>query len=254
MEQTFQQLWHFLADWEHHQGFWVMVGTLSGAISALVIIVAAFFAWSQLHEAQVLRENQTRPFVVIEFLPEASSIINMRISNLGSTMARYISFAIKPPLETTHEAQWQIMDMNIFRSGIRSLAPGRVIEFFFDTWIGRADMNGRHKVTITYRGERGREYKDELDLDLDVFLEMHFIGRKGLHDIHKQLEDIAGTLQNFKAWGGGLLAKSPGDVAKEEEEFMQAVEEQGKQQEKTPPASIEPKTSSEDELEKSPGG
>ena|ERR1700730_6920498 len=70
--------------------------------------------------------------------------------------------------------------------------------------MDRANMNGRHQVTITYRGDGGREYKDELDLDLDVFLEMHFIGRRGLHDIHKQLEDIAGTLQNFKAWGGGL--------------------------------------------------
>jgi hypothetical protein len=234
VEQTFHELWQFLADWEHHQGFWVMVGALSGAVSALVIIGAAFVAWSQLHEAQVLRENQTRPFVVIEFHPEASSVINMRISNLGSTMARYVSFAIKPPLETTHEAQWHIMDMNIFRSGIRSLAPGRVIEFFFDTWIGRGNINGRHQVTITYRGEGGRQYTDELDLDLDPFLGMHFIGRKGLHDIHKQLEEIAGTLQNFKAWGGGLLAKSPADVAKEEEEFMQVVEEQRKQSEKAP--------------------
>src|SRR5258706_63320 len=85
VEQTLQQLWQFLADWEHHQGFWVMVGAVSGAVSALVIIGAALVAWSQLHEAKVLRENQTRPFDVIEFHPEASSVINMRISNLGST-------------------------------------------------------------------------------------------------------------------------------------------------------------------------
>jgi hypothetical protein len=218
MSQTLQHLWQFLADWEHHQGFWVMVGALAGAVSALVILAAAWVAQSQLREARVLRENQTRPFVVIEFHPEPTSVINVRISNLGSTMARDVRFSINPPLVTTHEAQWHIMDQQIFQSGIGSLAPGRVIEFFFDTWIGRDNINGRHKVTVTYRGDGDRAYRDVLDLDLGVFHGTHFIRRNGLHDIHKQLEDIAGTLRDFKAWGGGLLSKSPADVAKEEEE------------------------------------
>jgi hypothetical protein len=226
VEQAFQQFWQFLGDWDHHQGFWVMVGAVAGAASAVVIFAAVLVARSQLREAQALRENQIRPFVVIEFHPEPTSVIYLRISNLGSTMARDVRFSVKPPLETTHEAQWHIMDLQLFQSGIRSLAPGRVIEFFFDTWIGRNTMNGRHEVTITYRGQGDRIYTDVLDLDLGVFVGMHFIRRYGLHDIHKQLEEIAGTLKNFKAWGGGLLSKSPADVAKEEEEWTKDFEAQ----------------------------
>jgi len=229
-----QDLWQFLSDWEHHQGFWVMVGAVSGAVSAAIILAAALVARSQLREAQVLRENQTRPFVVIEFHPEASSVINLRISNLGSTMGRDVRFAITPPLLTSHEAQWHVIDMQIFQSGIRSIAPGRVIEFFFDTWIGRNNMNDRHAVRITYRGEGGRQYQDELDLDLGVFLGMHFIRRNGLHDIHKQLENIAATLRDFKASGGGLLTMSSTDLAKRDEEWRQSFEERARPGENAP--------------------
>lgn len=133
---SLRSLLELFADPEHHQAFLGNGRRVGSAISAVVIISAVLVARSQLREAQRLRADQVRPFVVIEFRPEATSVINLRISNLGSTMARNVQFVVRPPLVTTRGDQRNIMDMQIFKSGIKSLAPGRVIQFFFDTWIG----------------------------------------------------------------------------------------------------------------------
>jgi hypothetical protein len=233
-----EALWAFIqaamTDPEHHQGVWMMVGALAGTASALIILVAAIVAWFQLHEAQTLRENQTRPFVVIEFNPHSDSFINLRISNLGATMARNVRFSIDPPLATTRRAEHDVMAMQLFKSGIRSLVPGRVIEFFFDSWIGRDGMTNIHTVEVTYTGERGKRYRDVLDLDLDMYLGMRFIRRHTIHDVHKQLENIASILEDFKASGGGVLTMTPEAVDKRDEERQQAVEEWQRQRAASP--------------------
>ena len=128
MDQVAQQIWQFLADWGHNQGFWVMVGALSGALSALVITLAAAVAWFQLREAQIDREARDRPFVVIDFRPEPTSVINLRISNIGKTVARDVRFVVDPPFVTKQGNQRDIMKLGVFQTGIRSLAPGRVID------------------------------------------------------------------------------------------------------------------------------
>jgi hypothetical protein len=214
-----QAILQFLTD------FWVMVGALAAVFSAIVFAVAAVVGWFQLREAQKLRKAQTRPFVVIEFRVESSSIIYLRVSNIGSTMARDIQFSIDPPLQTTRGERWNVMELGIFKSGIKTLPPGRVIEFLFDTWIGRDEMNDRYVAKLSYSGDDGTKYPDEMDLDLGVYRNMHFIHRQDLNDIAKHLEKIAGTLDDFKAWGGGLLALSPEDVAKRDEEWNKAIAE-----------------------------
>ncbi len=123
----------------------------------------------------MLRNAQVRPFIVIEFRPEPTSVIHLRISTVGSTMARDIRFTVEPPLVTTRGNQWNVMDLQIFQSGIKSLAPGRVIEFFFDTWIGRGEMNDRHEVTVTYTGVKRALL--EHPLDVTPWLERSSVGQ-----------------------------------------------------------------------------
>ena len=211
-----------------------MVGALGGSVSAIVITVAAAVAWFQLREARVQRQAQDRPFVIIDFHPEPTSVINLRISNIGKTVARDVRFAVDPPLITKQGDQRDLMKLQIFQTGIKSLAPGRVIEFLFDTWIGRDGMNERHEVTMNYKGDKDRQYSEVLELDLGVFRNMEFIRLHGLNDIYKELESIAGTLKDFKAWGGGLLALSPADVVERDEQWKQSLEDRIAEGEKTP--------------------
>jgi len=211
---VFQAILQFVTD------FWVMVGALAAVFSTLIFAAAAVVAWFQLREAQGDREARDRPFVVIDFHPEPSSIINLRISNIGKTVARDVRFVVNPPFVTKQGDQRDLMKLGVFQTGIGSLAPGRVIEFLFDTWMKRDGLPSRHAVTITYKGEKQREYTEVLDLDLGVFQSMEFIRQYGLTDIYKEMERMTRTLDNFKAWGGGLLAVSPEDLEKRVEDGM----------------------------------
>jgi hypothetical protein len=219
-------IWNAVNNPEQHQGLWLMVTAIAGSISVLIVLAAAWFAAGQLTEARQLRSAQLRPFVVIEFRTEPSSLIYLRISNLGSTMARDVRFAFDRPLATTRGEGHNLMELQIFRSGIPTLPPGRVIEFFFDTWIGRAEADDRYQVKVKYRGDgRRRAYEEPLDLDLGLFRNMQFIRQKGLDDIAKELERLRQRVDDFKAFGGGVLALSPEDVRKREDEWERRVEE-----------------------------
>ncbi len=218
-----------LQDPEHHQGLWLMVTAISGSVTALILFVAALVAVRQLHEARVLREAQVRPFVVIDFHVLPTSMIYLRISNLGTVMARDIRFSFDRPLTTN--LPLKVMDLQIFKEGIESLPPGQVIETFFDTFFGRAESDDLYVATVVYRGEDRRKFRDRMDLDLGLYRNTSPIHGKTLDDIHKEVEKIAGTLDDFKAGGGdGLLVLSPSDVVERYEKFLATVEEHRKAQ------------------------
>jgi hypothetical protein len=69
-------------------------------------------------------------------------------------------------------------------------------------------------VTVTYRGDRGRQYPpDRFPLDLGLYGDLDFELQRTTKDLHQELYRIADTLQRWSAsGGGGLLALSPEDV------------------------------------------
>lgn len=213
-----------LQDPQHYQGLWLMVTAISGSVTAVIFFVAALVAVRQLHEARVLREAQVRPFIVIDFHVLPTSFIYLRISNLGTVIARDIRFTFDRPL--VNSLPIKVMDLQIFKAGIRSLPPGHVIETFFDTFFSRAESDDLHVATVVYRGEDRRQFRDLMDLDLGMYRNTSPIHPKTLDDIHKEVEKIARTLNDFKAGGGdGLLVLSPTDVAERHEQFVAAAEE-----------------------------
>jgi hypothetical protein len=99
----------------------------------VVIVAAAVVAWRQVKEARRLRdeqrrlrEEQARPFVLIDFHPW-STIIELKITNTGRTLARDVRFAFDPPLTTTHDTSGRgnLMELNVFKTGIPHSRRGR---------------------------------------------------------------------------------------------------------------------------------
>lgn len=217
-------LWAAVQDPEHNQGLWFLVTAASGLATALILFGAALVALRQLREARVLREAQVRPFVVIDFHVLPSSAVYLRISNLGTVMARDIRFSFDRPFVTKLD-QLKIQELQVFKKGIESMPPGQVIETFFDMFFGRDEKDDLYHATIGYRGEGGRKFTDKMDLDLGLYRNTSPIHAKTLDDVHKQLETIAKALTDFKARGGdGLLVLSPEDVVERDEQFRAAVE------------------------------
>jgi hypothetical protein len=223
-------LWAAVQDPEHNQGLWLLVTAASGSATALILFAAALVATRQLREARVLREAQVRPFIVIDFHVLPNSAVYLRISNLGTVMARDIRFSFDRPFVTKLD-QLKIQELQIFKKGIESIPPGQAIETFFDMFFGRDEKDDLFRATVEYRGEGGRKFTDQMDLDLGLYRNTSPIHSKTLDDVHKELETLAKTLTDFKARGGdGLLVLSPEDVVRRDEQFWAAVEKRRAQQ------------------------
>jgi hypothetical protein len=95
--QCFPQQSLMLAAWPWHWS-----ASAWSALTFLVLAAAAVFAWFQVREAQRLRKEQTRPFVLVDF-DAWSTIVEIRITNIGKTIARDVRFDFDPPLVSTHD-------------------------------------------------------------------------------------------------------------------------------------------------------
>lgn len=178
--------------WEWSSSDWAGLTFLFVAIAALVA------AW-QAREARRLREEQARPFVIIDF-HVWSTIIELRIKNIGATLARDVQFEFRLPVTTTHDetaGRGKLMELNLFKNGIPSLAPEKEIKFFFDQFPSRieAGLPMTYAVTVSYNGTGRKRYSVETVLDLEMYVGTGGITRYGIHDIHERLKEIAAILK-----------------------------------------------------------
>jgi len=219
---------------------WASVAT------AVILVVAGCIAWWQASEARRLRRAQSRPFVVIDF--DAQSIhlfVFLRIANVGTTMARDVSFKFAPGIQSTFDSDPNlpgIGDLAILKNGIRSLPPGKEISFLFDHVPDRKkkQLPDTYTVTIKYEGEevkrlftytKREQFTDETTLDLSIYWNLTHITRRSQHDIHERLQEIRDVLKRWSASGGsGLLALSRDDVKKRDEEWLAQVRQREQKQ------------------------
>jgi hypothetical protein len=194
--------------WEWSSSDWA-------GLTFLVIVIAAYVAWRQVNEARRLREEQARPFVIIDF-HAWSTIIDLTITNIGATLARDVEFYFPVPLETTHDDdRGTLMDLNVFKNGIPSLAPGKEIKMFFDQFPARlaAELPLTHNVQVSYRDPAGKRYSELMVLDLSMYIGTGGITRHDVHDIHKRLKEISDFMRKWTDFAG-LKVMTRSDLTK----------------------------------------
>ena len=200
----------------------------AAAVGQLIILIAAaLFARAQVREARVLREDQARPFVVVDLEPAQSPpLLILVVANLGKTMARNVRIEVDPPLVSTvyDSLSSPIGSLKLFTEPIPSLVPGRRIELLFDSLAARTEreLPDSYRVRLTYDGEGGRAFTDEQRLDLDLYRAMRMVWRDTVHDVSKTLKTIEGYLGRWSASGGGLLVQSPEDRRQRIEDLLAA--------------------------------
>jgi hypothetical protein len=210
---------------------WTDVAQVIILVAQLAILaIAAVVAWHQVREAKRLREEQARPFVVIDFEVE-DAIAFLTVSNLGTTLARNVRFEIEPPLQSSMEIPLDKLKM--LGEGISSLAPGKSIRTAFDSLIQRKPLGlpDVYAVTAQYSDETSRrQFQEKLDLDLGVYWNLIRVQRRGEHDIHERLKDIRDELRKWTSGTRGLLRLSPDENRTEQERIMRHFEERSEQQ------------------------
>lgn len=205
------------------------------AAQLVVLIVAAIFTWrqvsqarEQVKEARELREEQNRPFVVVDIQSDPGSLVYLEVVNMGTSLARDVQIKIDPPL--TSAIDIPVGKLKMLNEGIATLVPGKKYRTFFDQGFRRtedSDLPMNYVATVTYTDEKGKRlFKETINLDLDLYMDMTEVTRHGLHDIHNQLERTRKVLEKWTAGtGSGVLALSP-EEARAETERRRAVREE----------------------------
>lgn len=154
------------------------------------MLAAAVFGWTQLSEAKRLREEQTRPFVVIDLGASVPGVFDLVVRNIGSTMAYNVRFKFDPAIEST-DNDLDPYKLKMFSEGISTLPPGKELRALFDSGDARekSDLPDIYAVTVTYVDRKKRlPYEEIQDLDFGLYWDRLVHNRHDVHDIHRQLK------------------------------------------------------------------
>lgn len=197
-------------------------------LQLIVLTAAAIFGGAQAINARRLREDQARPFVIMDFEVEENWIY-LSISNLGRTLAREVAFEISPPFKTGRGRTFE--NLKMLQEGIATLPPGKTIRTFFDSSIERKNQGlpDVYAVTVRYtdghpKPRRRRRYEDHFDLDLEIYRNVSWIKRHGIHDMHKTLGEIRDEMRKWTAGTSGLLQMSPNENREEQERRTREID------------------------------
>jgi hypothetical protein len=195
----------------------------TAAVAQLVVVGwAALYARSQVREARTLREEQARPFVVVDLERWDQPFVNLVVANLGKTMARNVRISFDPPLESSFDkkAPVPVGQLKLFTAPIPSLAPSKRIEFLFDSLRERPkELPSAYRATLRYEGERGPLPVDTQYLDLDQYRNLLEVTRYTIHDVYKVLDRMGKRMDDWTATLGGLLVLTPDDVRRRHEDI-----------------------------------
>ncbi len=201
------------------------VGLLAGQL--LVLGIAAIVGLRQVGEAKKLREQQARPFVVVDFDVE-DFLFFLRVTNIGTTLARNVTISITPPLTSSIDSTDQrVQALKIFTDGIATLAPGKELRTLFDSAIqrNRDAFPDVYIARVTYADESlKREFNEDITLDLGVYWGLQTVNRDDLHDVHARLKELVAEVKKWGGFGGGIQTLSPGEIEERHEQFRQASE------------------------------
>lgn len=174
---------------------WVSAVSTFGTLA--VAGVAAKAAFKQVREARTLREEQARPFVVVDFEPSeaASNLFNIAIENVGLTLATNVKLTFSPELESTFDndqlvGPQKLSEKRLLSETIYSIPPGKRYLVPFDDLVQRYNENlpRRYDVFVDLCDSKGRpEDTAHYVLDLDNYYGHETVSVHGVHHIAKSL-------------------------------------------------------------------
>lgn len=179
---------------------WQALGTV---VTALLTAGLLAYAIVQVGQAKKLRDDQTRPFVIVD-VNFRSIVIELVIENIGATAATDVLVAFDTPLASTSRApDWQ--HSSAFTDGVPMMAPRRRIRFFLDSYVTRdkSDLPMQITGTVSYYGprrtQRSKPYSDPFVIDLSVYKGAS-VNEKGVPEMAAALEKMN---RRFDSWTDG---------------------------------------------------
>ena len=185
---------------------WSEVAAWAALATVAIYVVLGLFAWRQVREARKLREEQARPFVIVDFEP--GFLVYLTVENLGRTIARDVSIHFDKPLTSSLQGRRELDESPLFREPIPALPPGKKIRVLFDQFSDRTDagLPMTYDVKVSYRGPTGsKQWNDTYRLDLGMYLGSA-LPPKGIPEVVAEVKKIREEIEKWKGSGlRGLL-------------------------------------------------
>ncbi len=199
-----------------------VVTAVASAVSAAVALPLGGFAAVQLRDARTIRQEETRPYVFVDFEVQ-QHMVYLHIENIGRTPARNLRFRSEPPLMSSIDRGDRHGPSRFLDRTWPFFPPRKVVTSMFDTAIAMLDDDNTHptryEVTVSYDDSKGRHYDDPVVLDIESWRGRHFTAEKDLGDVAKAAERIAEALASASRRRSGFVVytKLLDEVTAEEE-------------------------------------
>lgn len=200
---------------------------------ALFVLVAvtmlyALFTQQMVVEMRTARELQVRPCVLVDFEFPRGWLMEVVVKNIGDGPARDVRFRFDHPLLNSQGQDFS--EYPLFHESIEFLPPHKEIRAAFDSatkYFGKkAQLPLKIIGRISYADATGQRHDDPLVIDLSIYKNLSFFGHKDMNDLVKEVEELKRAISQMKAFGGGLLIKTPRDLATEEAAALKRIKAQ----------------------------
>ena len=181
--------------------------------SAVIVAVAAAFAWWQLRVARRVRYEETRPYVILDVETRNDHLVWMVIHNSGLTPAYNLTFEFTPPLQSTMDASTAMRSRAEFMAQTWPiLPPGKKIETIFDSTVElfNSELPTRYEAVARYTNARRRAFPEEaVTLDIGVYRGRAYTAVKSMTQLTEAIESIGTTLKNMTEDGAVVVLTKP---------------------------------------------
>ncbi len=170
-------------------------------VSSLAILIVATAVLFQTREQRKARDDQDRPQIIVDADYTGRFTANIVVRNIGSGMARNITFEFSAPIEST--SGWDITELPYFKHGLNFMAPHTDIASVWDSYqnVVRTlrDKSLRKGITITskYEDRQGESYETMWRINPLLLEGSGYSEYKGFEDQVQALEDQARALESI---------------------------------------------------------
>jgi hypothetical protein len=189
---------------------WLIPANATEWLTLVLAATTLWYAWSTrkilsankelVNETQLLRIAGEKPRIAINLLINQSSIIVLRIKNIGNGIPEALRFEIDKDFYRLgkNKEEENIRNFNFFKNEVESFPPGAEATFILcQGWELDKILNGKNltpskiKIKLKYKWI-GNELNESHAVDISSYLQMNPIR----NDIVHALEKIEKTLRN----------------------------------------------------------
>lgn len=186
-------------------------GTLTVIFSAVVTISTVAYAiltWNLVSETKRMREAQTEPRIEITLKPldVAINIVRLRVRNIGLGPAKNVTFTsgVASGGEGAERLLKEFNKANFLEAGLKYFGPGQEYNSGYTqiTKDFEAKIASVLTYDIKYKSVTGKEYNDQIIIDIAELKGMNQLGKPNLYAIAQSIEaiqkDFSHVVSGFK--------------------------------------------------------